>query len=58
MVPDPTRQVSDPDPQIIDHPYQPSEWGDICGRVVDGWPCGYSLSEHEEVTDPLECQEN
>lgn len=33
---------------IVGHPYQPSEWGDVCGQEVNGWPCGFSLSEHAD----------
>ena len=33
---------------ITDHPYQPSEWGDICGHIVSGWPCGFGAAEHTE----------
>jgi hypothetical protein len=32
---------------ITDHRYQPSEWDDICGHLVNGWPCGFGMVEHE-----------
>jgi hypothetical protein len=33
---------------ITDHPYQPSEWGDICGHRGEpgDWPCGFGVVEH------------
>ena len=33
---------------ITDHLYVPSEWGDICGYTVNGWPCGAGLADHAE----------
>jgi hypothetical protein len=34
---------------ITDHRYQPSEWGDRCGHLVNGWPCGFGVDEHEHA---------
>ena len=35
---------------ITDHPYVPSEWGDICGyQPADfPFPCGYGVVEHAD----------
>jgi hypothetical protein len=49
LCPDECAHLHLPMDLITDHPYQPSEWGDICAQEINGWPCGYSRAEH---TDP------
>jgi hypothetical protein len=45
-----TYQLVEQADRIGDHPFTPAAftdaWPDLCGYMVDGWPCGYSRAEH------------
>lgn len=51
MTEQPADEPTDED-LVTGHPYQPSEWGDICAYIAPGWqfPCGFGLVEHAEAT--------
>lgn len=41
---------------ITDHLFQPGrppQERDECGRIVDGWPCGFGAAEHEQGRERL-----